>query len=72
MSDMDDLLTYRDAKFSELLRREDLDKMRADAKSLELEIKKLGDEKKSVESRISVLQDSQRRLQRFLDVLSDK
>lgn len=68
----DELLSYRDKKFSDLLRREDLEQMRTDAKSIEREIARFADEKKSLESRISVLQDSQRRLVRFLDVVSDK
>ena len=72
MSDLDDLLIWRDKKFSDLMQRSDLEQMKADAKSLERELAKLGDEKKSVESRIGVLQDSQRRLVRFLDLLQDK
>lgn len=62
-----ELLAYRDKKFSELLRRDDLEQMKADAKSIEREIAGLGAEKKSLESRITALQDAQRRLVKFLE-----
>jgi len=64
---MDELLSYRDMKFASFLKSDDLVKLKADAKSLELEIAGLNDEKKSLESRIAALQDAQRRLVKFLE-----
>lgn len=67
---MSELLEYRQKSFSEYLRRDDVEQMKADAKAMEREVAQLDQEKKSVESRITALQDAQRRLQRFLDQLS--
>lgn len=72
MSEIGDLLVYRDLKFTTFLKSDDLLKLKSDAKAIEGEIKGLDDQKRSLDSRISALQESRLRLQRFLDVFSDK
>lgn len=65
-----ELLTYRDKKFADLLKSDDLVKLKGDAKALEREIAELGEQKKVLESQITALQDAQRRLNRFLEQFS--
>ena len=67
MSEIDDLLIYRDLKFASFLKSDDLVKLKADAEAIKRELAGLEAQKKSVESRIAVLQDSQRRLVKFLE-----
>jgi len=68
----DDLLVYRNMKFSGLLKAEDLQRLRADAEKLKLELAGLGVEKSAIDAKIAVLSASQRRLLKFLEQVSSE
>ena len=67
-----DLLAYRNLKFSTLLKAEDLQRLRADAEKLKLELAGLGVEKAATEAKITALSAAQRRLLKFLEQVSSE